>query len=354
MKLRLLVVAGGRSAERDISCISAAAILRNLDRKRFDPLLVHIDAEGRWRLIRTPLAFANFPKPWKYPFSGPECEIRLGGKRWLWSQGRAIQVDAVFPVLHGPMGEDGTIQGLFELAGAAYVGSDVAGSAVGMDKAVTKELALRAGLPVLPYTVLRKGDSLSSTKKLKLPVFVKPARLGSSVGVVKVKKWPELDKAVREAFKYDTLVVVEQGVSPREVECAVLGPTHAPKASKIGEIRPNREFYDYTAKYLDPDGAAILVPAELSASQAKEIQKLSLKAFTALGCYGLARVDFLLDKKTGKLWFNEVNTLPGCTANSLYPRLWGASGVSFPKLINKLVDLALARRDAKARLKSAP
>lgn len=351
--MNLLVVAGGRSAERNVSCISAAAILRNADSKRYRPRLVHIDRRGRWLLVDDPRAFASSARPDRFPFRGRSVELRLGDHHWLRVRGRPVPVDVVFPALHGPMGEDGTIQGLLELALVPYVGCDVLGSAIGMDKAMTKTVAARAGLPILPYAVVGRGESLAKASRLKFPVFVKPSRLGSSVGVYKVKKPGELAAAVRRSFRFDTTVLVEHGVEARELECAVLGGDEA-AASAVGEIRPNAEFYSYEAKYLDPRGADILVPARIPPPKAREIRALALRAFSALGCYGLARADFLMDKRTGRLWFNEVNTLPGFTVNSLYPRLWEFSGLPFPSLIDRLVALALARHKARTALSRSP
>lgn len=352
--MNLLVIAGGRSAERDISCISAAAILRNADPKRYRLKLVHIDRQGRWLLVDDPMKFAHHPHPDRFHFQGKPATLELGSRQWLRAAGKPAPVDVLFPALHGPMGEDGTIQGLFELVQVPYVGSDVLGSAAGMDKVLSKKLAIQAGLPVLPYAVLQPGDSLKPALKLRFPVFVKPSKMGSSVGVYKVNQPSQLAQAVRKAFRYDTTVIVEQGIAPREVECALLGDEKSAKASVIGEIRPNAEFYSYHAKYLDPKGAELLIPAELNARQSEQVRRMAVTAFHALGCHGLARADFLMDKKNGHLWFNEINTLPGFTAGSLYPRLWAASGIPFPKLIDRLVDLARARFKARSRLSLLP
>ncbi|MBI4345378.1 MAG: D-alanine--D-alanine ligase [Elusimicrobia bacterium] len=347
--MKLLVLCGGRSAERDVSCISASAVVRNLER-RFQPVLVWIAPDGTWNLQDAPAAFARHPKPFRFPFKRRPVALEPGTGR-LVGGGKRIVVGAVFPVLHGPMGEDGTLQGHLELFGLPYVGCDVLGSAVGMDKVVTKRLAAEAGLPILPYVVLRPGDPLAAARRLKFPVFAKPSRMGSSVGVSKVKAPGGLAAAVRTAFRFDTTVIVEQGVRPREVECAVLGDDRAPKPSIVGEIRPNAEFYSYAAKYLDPDGAALLVPAELSKAKSDEVRAMAVKAFKALSGYGMARVDFLLDRDTDKLWFNEVNTLPGFTSISMYPKLWEATGLPFPKLVTRLVELGLARARARAKLR---
>lgn len=238
------------------------------------------------------------------------------------------------------------------MAGLAYVGSGVLGSSVGMDKEVTKRLALQAGLPVLPYAVLASPGDLGGAKGLKFPVFVKPLRLGSSVGVYKVDRPAGLAAAVRRAFRFDTRVLVEQGVPAREIECAVIGGEgRTDVARAVGEIRPTHDFYSYEAKYLDPNGARLLIPAELSAAQARSARGMAARAFEALGCHGLARVDFLMDKRDGRIWFNEINTMPGCTAISMFPKLWEASGLPFPRVVDRLLGLAVKRHRAKQRLR---
>ncbi|MBI3550300.1 MAG: D-alanine--D-alanine ligase [Elusimicrobia bacterium] len=349
--MNVLVLCGGKSAERDISCISAAAIVRNLAAP-YRPVLVHIDTRGRWRLQKDPKAFARHPKPFTFPFAKTPARLEGGGSTVrLIAGGRSVHIGAVFPVLHGPMGEDGTLQGYLELLGVPYVGCDVLGSAVSMDKVMTKRLAEQAGLPVLPYAVLERPYRLDAARRLKFPVFVKPSRMGSSIGVYKVKAPGALADAVRKAFRFDTTVIVEQGVPAREIECAVLGGGSDVRASIAGEIRPNAEFYSYEAKYLDPDGARLMIPAELPPRRMREVRALAVRAFRALGCYGLARVDFLMDKRGGKLWFNEANTLPGFTSISMYPKMWEASGLAFKPLTGRLIRLALARHRARARLR---
>lgn len=346
----ILVLCGGRSAEREVSCVSASAVLRNLP-GGWKPVLVWIAPDGRWHLQRDARGLARSPKPSTHRFDQNPVRLEPGTPSALVAGNRRIVPDAVFPVLHGPLGEDGTMQGLLEILGWAYVGGGVLGSAVGMDKEISKRLSVHAGLPILPYAVLTSIRDLAAARRLRLPVFVKPARMGSSVGVYKVKKASGLAAAVRKAFRFDSTVIVEQGIAAREIELSVLGMPGAAKASVAGEIRPNAEFYSYEAKYLDPEGAKLLVPAELTKAQAVQARALALKAFEVLGGYGLARVDFLMDKATGKLWFNEVNTMPGFTAVSMYPKLWAASGLPFPRLVAKLLDLALARRKTSARLR---
>jgi len=349
------VLCGGRSAERDVSCVSAAAILRNLGRHR--PLLVRIDPRGFWRYQKDPKAFAVHPKPFQYPFDRLPARLEPGSAGALivgaGSGARRLRADVVFPALHGPFGEDGTVQGLLEAAGVPYVGCGVLASAVGMDKVITKRLAAEAGLPIVPYAVIEGRAGMKRALRLRFPVFVKPARLGSSVGVYKVHRRTDLPRAVRKAFRFDTTVIVEQGVEAREIECAVLGGGDGLRASKVvGEIRPNAEFYSYAAKYLDPKGAELMVPAALSRAESEHVRRIAVDAFRTLGGYGLARVDFLLDKRTGKLYFNEINTMPGFTAISMYPRLWEASGLSFPTLVERLLRLAIRRHRVQSRLRA--
>jgi D-alanine-D-alanine ligase len=347
--VRVLVLFGGRSAERDVSCVSAAAILRNLGPHR--PWLVRIEPSGRWCFQRDPQAFARHPEPAAFRFDRIPAALEGLPRPALVAGGKRLRFDVVFPALHGPFGEDGTMQGLLEIAGVPYVGCDVLGSSVSMDKVITKRLAREAGLPVLPYAVLERPADASRARGLRYPVFVKPARLGSSVGVYKVRGPAGLRPAVRKSFRFDTTVIVEQGVDAREIECAVLGTTEAPQSSVVGEIRPKADFYSYEAKYLDPDGAELLVPAALPARQAEQVRALAVRAFRALGCYGMARVDFLLDRRSGKLWFNEANTIPGFTAISMYPKLWGAAGLSFQGLVDRLLLLAVARHRRRESLR---
>jgi D-alanine-D-alanine ligase len=272
----------------------------------------------------------------------------------------AIDVDIIFPVLHGTFGEDGTIQGLLELADIAYVGSGVLGSAAGMDKDVMKRLFRDAGLPIVKHVTILRAQWEQEPKKvkklieasLKYPVFVKPANLGSSVGITKVHDSGELAAGLAEAAKFDRKIIVEQGVGgarrkAREIECAVLGNDH-PKASVCGEIVPIKEFYDYEAKYID-EGSELVLPAKISKAQQKQAQEMAIKAFQACDCSGLARVDFLMDPVTGKLYLNEVNTMPGFTSISMYPKLWEATGVPYPELITKLIEFGLDRHQDKQR-----
>jgi D-alanine-D-alanine ligase len=357
-KLRVAVLFGGRSAEHEISLLSARFVLESLDPERYEPILIGIDKSGRWLLQESALLLgaARDPRLAKlneampgvllppHPESGGEHLVRVDERG-------ALGVDVVFPVLHGPMGEDGTVQGLLELAGVPYVGAPVLGSAVGMDKDVMKRLLLQAGLPILPYETVRRmqwqrdrarvGERLSA---LGYPQFVKPANLGSSVGVRRVLGRAGVEAAVLHAFEFDDKLVVEQGLDhPREIECAVLGGDE-PRASVPGELVIDHPdgFYSYDAKYVDESGAMSKIPAELSAADSARVQELALATFRALECEGLARVDLFCDRG-GALYVNEINTLPGFTAISMFPKLWAASGVAPRELITLLIDDALAR-----------
>jgi len=352
-KLRVLVLCGGKSAEHAVSLVSARTVWDNLDPKHYEAKLIYIDRKGGWRDSRRKLLSGRV---------GASEKALMAGSRRVAPFAALAGASVVFPVLHGPLGEDGTMQGLLELAEIPYVGCGVLGSASGMDKEISKRLGVLAGLPILPYAVVRHPDHAPAlARRLGLPLFVKPARMGSSVGITKVTTQDRLLPAVREAFRYDDKVILEKGVPAREIECALLGdPWARPgdplelKASICGEIAPRSEFYSYQAKYLDPEGAELKVPAPIPAASARRVRELSLLAFRALDGYGMARADFLLDKRTGKIWFNEVNTIPGFTEISMYPRLWQASGVATPELIDRLIRLALRRHRARAKLKTAP
>jgi len=379
-KLRVGILFGGRSGEHEVSLLSAASVLNAIDRKKFDVVPIGITKDGHW------LAAADAHGLLEGDASTAASKLRAGdpgataGARLLEKgmpmllapepstqgpQGRSL--DVVFPVLHGTFGEDGTIQGLFELAGIAYVGSGVLGSAAGMDKDVMKRLFKDAGLPIVKHvTVLRSEWEKSSRKvvarieaALKYPVFVKPANLGSSVGISKAHHRQELGPALNEAAKFDRKLVIEQGVGgamrhgklgakARELEVAVLG-NDTPEASVVGEIIPGKEFYDYEAKYLS-EGSVPVVPAKLTRAEAKQIREMAVKAFQACDLAGLARVDFLMEP-AGKrrIYLNEVNTLPGFTKISMYPKLWEATGVSYSDLITRLIELALDRQREKNR-----
>ena len=313
-KLRFALIYGGRSGEHEISVRSAESVKKALDPARYEVVEYFIDKAGRWH----PKAIT--PEP-----------------------GANGEIDVVFPLLHGTFGEDGTVQGLLELADLPYIGAGVLGSAVSMDKAVTKKLCQQAGLPVVEHLTLTRGEFDAKTVQLPFgfPVFVKPANLGSSVGITKAKTREEFERALETASHYDRKLVVERGVTGREFECAVLGGDPA-KASTPCEIIPSQEFYTYEDKYL-LDKARIELPAKLSDAQTKEMQRLALGCFDAVGCEGMGRVDFLLDNASGQFYINEINTIPGFTSISMYPKMFAYGGIGYSQLLDTLVELALQR-----------
>jgi D-alanine-D-alanine ligase len=385
-KTRVGVLFGGRSGEHEVSLLSAASVVEAIDKEKYEVVPIGITKEGRWltadhaeRLLRgehkeerhlragdpevTPGAavLAKGEAVMVPPVPGHELRPFESDMPHRRASDRAIDVDIIFPVLHGTFGEDGTIQGLLELADIPYVGAGVLGSAAGMDKDVMKRLFRQAGLELVKHvTVLRsnwekdpKRVRREIEKALKYPVFVKPANLGSSVGITKVHERGELDAAMKEAAKFDRKIIVEQGVGgkgrAREIECSVLG-NDEPQASVPGEIVPAAEFYDYNAKYID-EGSQLIIPAKLTRAQQKKVQEMAVRAFLAVDCSGLARVDFLMDPKSGRVWVNEINTMPGFTSISMYPKLWAASGISYPDLIDQLIQLGLERFEEKKRNK---
>ena len=353
-KLRVGVIFGGRSGEHEVSIASAASIFKHLDRSRYDPVPIRIEKDGRWALTSkapTAISAAEVLKQ-----SSTEALQTIEPTAAVSPSG----IDVVFPVLHGTNGEDGTIQGLLELANVPYVGCGVLGSAAGMDKAVMKKLFTVAGLPVGPYVVaLRHGwdrDPAGIRQRvrdeLRYPVFVKPANLGSSVGISKAKADADFNAAMELALQFDRKVVIEAAVpNAREIECAVRG-NDDPEASLPGEVIPSREFYDYEAKYID-DNSKTIIPAPLGDAETAEIRRLSIEAFKAVECSGMARVDFLLSRDTGGLFVNEVNTIPGFTTISMYPKMWEATGLPYPALLDRLIQLALERHGEKQRLRTS-
>jgi D-alanine-D-alanine ligase len=363
-KLRLAVLCGGVSSEHDVSLRSAAAVGGALSREKYDVTFVVISRSGAWYIVDDLSEAADVEN------SGALCTwLAADGNRTLWrmlaadaSQFRlepAGEIDVVFPVLHGPRGEDGTVQGLLELSGVPYVGAGVAGSAVGMDKALFKRIMEAHRLPVLRWRCVLRRDLDNSSEQLldaiesefTYPVFTKPANLGSSVGVSRCDDRSELMAGLRLAFRFDCKTVVEQGIDATELEVAVLG-NDAPQASVVGEIRPKRRFYDYVAKYVSGD-SQLMIPAEVPAHIAEQTRRLALQAYTATDCQGMARVDFLLDRATQNLYVNEINTIPGFTAISMFPKLWEASGLSFGRLVDRLVELALERSQAMRQTRAA-
>ena len=358
-RVRVAVVYGGRSSEHAISCVSAGSILRNLDPERFEVVAVGITPGGSWMLTDgrpETLAITDGRLPEVTGESGTELALPAdpirGGQLLSLGQGgeTLAAVDVVFPVLHGPYGEDGTIQGLLELAGVPYVGAGVLASAAGMDKEFTKKLLVAGGLPIGDHVVLRARHAtveLEDRERLGLPVFVKPARGGSSIGVSRVTAWDQLPAAIALARRHDPKVIVEAAIPGRELECGVLEfPDGRVEASTVGEIRVagvrDREdaFYDFETKYLD-DGAELDVPAKIDDDVADTVRQLAIRAFTAIDCQGLARVDFFLTEDGPVV--NEINTMPGFTTISMYPRMWAASGVDYPTLLATMVETALTR-----------
>ena len=388
-KLRVGILFGGRSGEHEVSLLSAASVLEAIDKSKYEVVPIGITKEGRWvtalhaenllrgksseENVRASHLRAGDPQATTTaavlaagdgiivpPMPAAESLVPFESTAPAPAGAEAVQVDIIFPVLHGTFGEDGTIQGLLELADIAYVGAGVLGSAAGMDKDVMKRLFADAGLPLVRHaTVLRREWQHNASKickliesKLKYPVFVKPANLGSSVGISKVHGRGELPAAMDQAGGYDRKIIVEQGVGgkrgkAREIECSVLGNDDA-QASIAGEIIPGKEFYDYAAKYRD-EGSELLIPAKLNKSQMKSVQQMAVAAFRAVDCSGLARVDFLMDPKSGKIYVNEINTMPGFTAISMYPKLWAASGVNYRQLIDRLIKLGVERHEEKKK-----
>jgi D-alanine-D-alanine ligase len=371
-KLRVGVLFGGRSGEHEVSLLSAASILKAIDRKRFDVVPVGITMTGRWLTegAAQALLAGHLSDPASLPIDASSTVAPADAVSALVpdaaaigeaSRGNRKAFDVVFPVLHGTFGEDGTIQGLFELADIAYVGSGVLGSAAGMDKDAMKRLFSYAGLPIVKHlAVIRSAWEASPRKTIsaiettfRYPIFVKPANLGSSVGISKVHDRKELTPALNLAARYDRKIVIEQGVGgpkkrARELEVAVLG-NDDPQASVVGEIIPGKEFYDYEAKYLS-DGSILVIPAKITAAESKRIRAMAIEAFRACDLAGLARVDFLMEPDgKRRIYLNEVNTMPGFTSISMYPKLWQATGLSYSDLITRLIELALERHQERSR-----
>ncbi|HXY09216.1 MAG TPA: D-alanine--D-alanine ligase family protein [Terriglobales bacterium] len=393
-KLRVGILFGGRSGEHEVSLLSAASVFSAIDKNKYEVVPIGITKEGHWvtasdaqRLLAgqgvpaapthrragdpeaTPGAAvlakgeAVIVPPEPQSHGGPLNPLQTDAASHALSRraaDRAINVDIIFPVLHGTFGEDGTIQGLLELADMPYVGAGVLGSAAGMDKDIMKALFRAAGLPLVKHVTILRGDWAAQPKEvrrrierqLKYPVFVKPANLGSSVGISKVHDSSQLASGIEEAAKFDRKIVIEQGVGgkkqkARELECSVLGNDH-PEASLPGEIVPSKEFYDYEAKYLD-EGSELVIPARLTQRESKTVQQLAIRAFQAVDCSGLARVDFLMEPKTRRIYVNEINTMPGFTAISMYPKLWAASGLSYSQLIERLIELGMERHQEKKK-----
>lgn len=366
-RVRIGLVFGGRSGEHEVSLRSTRSVLEALDRQKFEPVLIGIDLGGRWHLLSDEQFDRLTAGPGLPRLESGDAEIALApvpsrGELLAIgaSQRRLPALDVVFPVLHGPLGEDGTIQGLLELADVPYVGAGVLGSALGMDKDVQKRLLRQAGLPVVDHVAIRCREWQQAAtavraglEALPYPLFVKPANLGSSVGVSKVHDATELGPAIDAAFAYDDKIVVEKGVDAREIECSVLG-NEEPEVSVPGEICPGDEFYSYDAKYVNEHGATFIIPAPLPADVTAEIRRMAAAAFLAIECEGMARVDFFIERGSGEVLINELNTIPGFTSISQYPRLWEATGLSYRGLLERLIDLAFERHARRRRRAVSP
>lgn len=359
-KINLAVIFGGKSGEHEISLVSGRSIFNALDKKKYNIKLVGIDKEGNWRLGQAKDFWINPSDTKKIKlnlnsplitianYKGKACLINLKDGKKMGS------VDVFFPITHGTFGEDGCLQGFLELLEVAYVGPGVLGSSVGMDKDIMKRLFREAGIEIGKFCVFEKNDISAKAiteaiKKLQFPIFVKPANLGSSVGISKAYNKKELEKAIKVAFEFDTKIVLEENLAGREIECSVLG-NDKPIASLPGEIKLNSDFYSYEAKYINENSAIPVIKAELDKKEIKKIQATAIKVFKVLGCYGMGRVDFFLTKK-GKLYANEINTLPGFTSISMYPKMFEASGITYPKLLDSLIEFAFEKKFEKNKLK---
>jgi len=365
-KTKIGVLYGGRSGEHNVSLCSAASVVGALDQNKYEVIAIGIDRDGRWYVQNKPeiIADKDFGRilslkkrgTWLVNHFEQENKLHIYNTE---NKNEEVIIDIVFPVLHGTYGEDGTLQGLLELAMVPYVGADVAGSAVGMDKDIAKRLLRDAGIAVVPSLTISKHQwqdnpetiTQDALNKLGMTLFVKPLCTGSSVGIAKVKTKESLPQAIEFAFQFDTRIMIEKAINCREIECAVLGNEN-PAASILGEITPNHEFYSYEAKYIDPHGATMKIPADIDGNLASLIRETAVKGYIALACSSLARVDFFLDKKTNEFYLNEINTLPGFTSISMYPKLWEATGLKYSDLLDKLIALALERHRKKMEIKT--
>jgi len=359
-RIRVGVLFGGRSGEHEVSIASAQSVLRALDPEKYEPVPIGIAKDGRWLVGESaqkllPDVLKRGHRVILPPDPSAGSLMSVGES----PAGPPSRVDVMFPVLHGTFGEDGTVQGLLELAGVPYVGAGVLASSVGMDKDVQKRLFRDARIPVVEYLCVSRTEwqrdpgavEKAVAKQFRFPVFVKPATLGSSVGMTKVRRAGNLPVAMDEAAQFAQKILIERAVTAREIEVAVLG-NEDPQTAVPGEIIPHREFYDYTAKYLE-EGTQLRIPAKLAPAQVRKFQDFARRAFLAIECRGMARVDFFLEKRTGKIYLNELNTIPGFTSISMYPKMWEASGISYPQLIDRLIELALEEHQEKSRTKYA-
>jgi D-alanine-D-alanine ligase len=356
-KIKVGILFGGKSAEHEVSLQSAKNVYDAIDRDKYEPVLIGIDKEGRWLLSDESrfLLDAEDPRHIRLNPSSDVVTLVPHGKGAIENLSAAKNnkaIDVVFPILHGPFGEDGTVQGLLKLADVPFVGAGVLASAVGMDKDVMKRILRDANFPIGKFLSFRSGGKIPDYKalcaELGSPLFIKPANMGSSVGVSKVHNKDEFFAALNSAFEYDTKVIIEEFIQGRELECSVLGNNEV-EASVPGEVKPNHEFYSYDAKYIDEKGAVLIIPAKLPTETSKRVREMAIEVFKTLCCEGLARVDFFL-KEDGSIIVNEINTMPGFTRISMYPKLWEASGVSYTKLIDRLICLALERFEKDKKL----
>jgi D-alanine-D-alanine ligase len=357
----LAVLYGGKSGEHEVSLRSGASVVKHIDRNVFGLVAIGIDRDGTWYL--QPPVSEDFTGDVLTLERDADAVVSAVPGRGLFVRGKPLAADVVFPVLHGSFGEDGTVQGLLDLCGLPYVGPGQLSSAISMDKDVTKRLWSEAGLPVVPWVTLKPRDTDSANdewsrrktailEKLGLPVFVKPASTGSSVGVSKVLRAEELDSALAEAFRYDTKVLVERGIDAREIECSVTGLLSEITAYTPGEIVPKAHaFYDYDAKYTDPDGAELVIPAMLPDTTLELVRETARRAFAAVEGEGMARVDFFVDRSSGELYLNEINTIPGFTSISMFPKMCEASGLPYPRLLERLIGIALERAAYRGKLR---
>lgn len=360
-KIRVGIIFGGRSSEHGVSLLSAQSVISAIDREKYEVIPIGISQAGRWLVTGDPMKALTSGATEGEPPAGLLAEAISHSLVILDASGEAVRatpagpVDVIFPVLHGPFGEDGTLQGMLEMAGIPYVGAGVAASAVGMDKLLFKDLARAHGLPVVPFLPIKRVEWARQPQQvidrveaeIGYPCFVKPANLGSSVGINKAHDRSELGAALDEAARYDRKLVVEVAIDAREIEVSVLG-NDEPIASVPGEIVPGNEFYDFAAKYLDGT-SALLIPAPIPEEMSDAVRQMAVQAFLAVDCAGMARADFLLDRRTGEVYLNEINTIPGFTSISMYPKLWEATGISYAELVDRLIELALERHADKAR-----
>ncbi|MEO9967249.1 MAG: D-alanine--D-alanine ligase [Reichenbachiella sp.] len=353
-KIKVGILFGGKSAEHEISLRSAKNVIEALDKNKYEPVLIGIDKNGHWLYNEETSLILNADNIEKISLNPQSETVALTPQSDGKLSGTGQKIDVVFPILHGPLGEDGAIQGLLKLANVPFVGAGVLGSAVGMDKDIMKRLLRDAGLPIGKYLSIRsheqRPDFETVTAALGLPCFVKPANLGSSVGINRVDNEDQFTKALDEAFSFDRKVIIEEFIAGREIECAILGNEN-PKASIPGEISFTHSFYSYEAKYLDDQGYKIDIPANISDEQIEQIQKIALETFKTLECEGFARVDFFLTEDS-RILVNEINTIPGFTQISMYPKLWEASGIPYPKLIDQLLQLAMDRFEQEKKIRN--